>query len=301
MESLKNLHEKEIQNLNIQLTQKQTLMDETDSKMNMISVYVDQLEERLATFALARRDIETREERCKDLEDKTAKNLEELGQLQNELIFISQERDEVKNLVELMVKERTALEKNKVKLEEEIKIHMTEGENMRTQIRNLDGELGDMKKQISELTMRIGEMESLKEQSDGELHSLRNLRDSYDALIEQAKIMENEIGLLRGEKEEATCRTLAVEADKRSIEDQLASTLAELSSYQTELETARKGIVELDPLSPISILWDQLDEFLAQPELVWSTRGHGRAFNIPWIQSMAPVLYNTMVRISQHD
>ena len=104
LESLKSLHEKGIESMNITLNQKQSLMDETDSKMNMISIYVDQLEERLASFAMARRDIEAREERCKDLEQKSGENAKEMESFQRQLGLLAKDRDELKDLVELLVK-----------------------------------------------------------------------------------------------------------------------------------------------------------------------------------------------------
>ena len=60
-------------------------------------VYVDQLEERLASFSMARRDIEAREERCKDLEIKIGGHTNEIQLLKTHLESVSKEREEVKD------------------------------------------------------------------------------------------------------------------------------------------------------------------------------------------------------------
>ena len=49
---MKSNHSDEIIALEEQILEKQDMINETDSKMSMISVYVDQLEERLASFAI---------------------------------------------------------------------------------------------------------------------------------------------------------------------------------------------------------------------------------------------------------
>jgi hypothetical protein len=302
LESLKSLHEKEIESMNITLNQKQSLMDETDSKMNMISIYVDQLEERLASFAMARRDIEAREERCKDLEQKSGENAKEMESFQRQLGLLAKERDELKDLVELLVKERTALEKKKMKLEEDIKVYTIEGESMRVQIHNMNGGLIDMKQQISDLTMKMGEMESLKNQREMELHSLRNLRGSYDALLEQANSMESEISCLRDEKDDVLLRISDVEVKKRNIEDQLAESLEEISSYKAELESLNKRIiVDVDPQSPIAVLWDQMGEISVESKPIRSTQDHLRVLNKAIIQSLALALHNTNMQFPDQD
>lgn len=286
--------------MNIDLKLKQSLMDETDSKMNMISVYVDQLEERLASFAMARRDIEAREERCKGLEQKSGENIKEIENLRSQLELVAKERDEVKNLVELLVRERTALEKKKMKLEEEIKVHTIEGESMRVQIHQLNGELNDMKQQVSTLTMKVGELESLKNLSDMELHSLHNLRGNYEAALEQAKRMDSEVNLLRDEKDEILRRISSLEVSKSNVEDQLAERLTEISYYKNELEILNEKLADIDPQSPIALLWDQASAVLVESKSIRSRQDRFKAFNTPAIQSLALALYNTKMQLPDH-
>ena len=308
LESLKSLHEQEMDSMNTKLKQKQTVMEETDSKMNMISVYVDQLEERLASFAMARRDIEAREERCKDLEIKIGEHTNEIQLLKTHLESASKERGELKDLVDLLVKERMALEKKKIKLEEEIKDQSVEGESMRAQIHTLTGELSDMKTQISNLTMTLGEIESLNNQNEMELLSLRDLRGNYDSLLQEANelhgkvsSMESEITNLRDEKDIVLLRISDVEFSKRILEDQLSESLTNISFYKAELEGLNKVIADVDPQFPILEVWDPISKVFDESNTVQSLRDNLIALNKPMIQSLAIALYSVQLQNPDQD
>ena len=105
--SIKKLEEtnsSKISELKKQLVKKTKLINETDSKLEMIGVYVDNLEERLASFAIsiAKRDISKREEACQSFEEKASAAEVELEKMREEYNSIKEERDEMKKLVDLL-------------------------------------------------------------------------------------------------------------------------------------------------------------------------------------------------------
>ena len=103
--SIKKLEEtnsSKISELKKQLVKKTKLINETDSKLEIIGIYVDKLEERLASFAIAKRDISKREEACQSFEEKASAAEVELEKMREEYNSIKEERDEMKKLVDLL-------------------------------------------------------------------------------------------------------------------------------------------------------------------------------------------------------
>jgi hypothetical protein len=77
--------------------------------MAMISVYVDQLEERLASFAMARRDITLREEKCDVLVNTTIAVEAELADLMSENEVIKAVRDSLQSEKGALLNEKEKL------------------------------------------------------------------------------------------------------------------------------------------------------------------------------------------------
>ena len=64
--SIVEIHEKEISALLQSISQKQSAINASETKHSEIGRYVDMLEERLANFSITRRDLEVREQACKE-------------------------------------------------------------------------------------------------------------------------------------------------------------------------------------------------------------------------------------------
>jgi hypothetical protein len=295
---MKNLHQVEMEHMRVKLNEKQDVIDETDSKMNQISIYVDQLEERLASFAIARRDIEAREQRCKTLEDNATGHLEQLERLQSQLQAVSQEKDALQGLTELLVQERKALENKKKKLEEEIKTRTIEGENMSTQIFTLNGELSDMKQQVSDLTAKIGEIEAVRKQRDDELHSMSIAREK---LLENAERMGDEILILREENDKIRSSISDFESSKTELEDKLTSSLAEVKFYKAEMDHLTKKRVEVGPQSNVAFLWDRVCDICSKSQYGSSPCDYFNKLDVPLVLSLAQHLSHTKLQLSKND
>eukprot|EP00956_Cyclotella_meneghiniana_P040248 scaffold190663_cov92-Cyclotella_meneghiniana.AAC.1 len=81
----------------------------TKDELVLIGTYVDQLEDRLATFAIAKKEIELREQKCKELELEAVKHTKEAESWKSQVEALSKEQGETRPLLEDLVKEREEL------------------------------------------------------------------------------------------------------------------------------------------------------------------------------------------------
>ena len=154
---------------------KDNQINETDSRMAMISVYVDQLEERLASFAIARRDIILREEKCDILVNKTIAAEDELDQLKSENEEISAERSALQSEKETLMNDKEVvviegralreeldlLNDNFSKLESEAEITMLQLEEALKNITSQEMILDEIQAQDEEATSKLAEQEEM--------------------------------------------------------------------------------------------------------------------------------------------
>jgi hypothetical protein len=95
--------------------------NETKEELELIGTYVDQLEDRLATFAVARKEIELREKKCEQLEDEAKKVAQEISEYKSKLEELTKEKEESKVLLEDLVAERAKGRRTVDKLRAEVK------------------------------------------------------------------------------------------------------------------------------------------------------------------------------------
>lgn len=112
IKKLNTQHTTKLGSLKNEIQKKEKYINETDVRMAQITVYIDQLEERLATFALARRELTEKEEQCVELEEQLEAMEQTCTSLQKQLVEINEEKAELKSVMECMVQERTKLKKS---------------------------------------------------------------------------------------------------------------------------------------------------------------------------------------------
>ena len=234
----------EIALVNEKLNEKDEMMNETDSKMSMISVYVDQLEERLASFAIARRDIATREVACDVLVEKNLAMEEDLANMKQETEDTKNERDEMKNLVDLLVEERTLLQQEKQKLNGEKDKLVFESKTLQEELDLLNDNFLQLESEAKSAEEALEQAEASLLEREMELNLMKNLNDESDAkLAEQEELigksvtvtmsLQEEIQRLMGEKETAALSIL-------SLEQHVGELIAEAAA-KAEEEAARKA------------------------------------------------------------
>ena len=191
---MKEKHGEAIDILESELSEKENMMNETDSRMSMISVYVDQLEERLASFAILRREITEREVTCQELEQKDLELTEELKSIRDELVEVKMERVELKKLSELLVQERVILQEEKQYLTEEKDSLIFEKESLSKEIislkndfetvkAELDGTVSELQDVKQELSVKDESMFKLKEESATQLAEREKKLSETESLV----------------------------------------------------------------------------------------------------------------------
>lgn len=214
MKLMKKNHTEEIKDLEIRLLSKERAINETDTKMTMISSYVDQLEERLASFSIAKKQIADRELECDAIETKARENEEKLSKKEKEFMSVSEERDELKNLVNLMVEERTALQTEKDQLSSEKESLVFEGKALREELDlindsflRLEAEAVAVKEQLdtmrNEIKLKDEQLADMQEKSIATASKLSEQDSMIDKSITLTMSMQEEIKRLHEEKERA--------------------------------------------------------------------------------------------------
>ncbi len=242
------------------------MINETDSKMSMISVYVDQLEERLASFAVARRDINVREEACKAIEEEQGKLSKECEELKKEKNILTEARDELQGLVDVMVKERAQLKSEKAQLEKERDLTISQVEALQEELKalnenfmTLDGETKEAKESLekasSELSGKDADISELKQLFDDSNAQLEAQKESLQKSTLFSMNLQGEVDKLENEKEtlaariaelEETVDIIRLEAEEK-FENQV---LVEADKLAEEKFAALKASLENEKASP---------------------------------------------------
>ena len=119
IESLVDMHQDEIGALQRSIASAQFAANVSESNLTAIGQYVDTLEQRLASFAIIRRDVETRELKCKEAEEQALQLEEERDNLQTKIEEFEVEQSDLKALFEELVEEQTSLRTENAELEKE--------------------------------------------------------------------------------------------------------------------------------------------------------------------------------------
>jgi len=255
IEALQLNHTKAIGLLDAQLREKDSMINETDSKMSMISVYVDKLEERLASFAIARRDITNREKACDLLTEQSLILEEQVAKLKQEFEETRTERDEMKNLVDLLVEERALLQQEQGKLSNDKEKLIFEGQSLREELDllndnflRLENDARITKEQLEEAQASISEREealdNLKAVNDESGSKLAEQDDMIQKSVTLTMSMQKAIHRLQEEYDDATAMILMLEEklaeaigqQNRASQEQPAEVVVENAEVEEELK-----------------------------------------------------------------
>ncbi len=140
--------------------------NKTKEELELIGLYVDQLEDRLANFAIARRELDVREQESERLEKLAKEETESRLEYKRQLDVLTKEKDEMKALLEELITERA---------------------DMRTKMETLSQEICDWKERLDEAERRCDE---IKSQSARELFlKLEEEKESWEQTL-QLKLAE---------------------------------------------------------------------------------------------------------------
>jgi DNA repair exonuclease SbcCD ATPase subunit len=157
--SLVASHKAEIGSLQKVIKKKQEKIRATETNLTVIGTYVDKLEERLADFTVARRDIEQRETDCKNLEKKATDAENAAERLERKVEELEKEHEELKKLLEELVEERSKLQKEKDNLIKERSVLNQNIQSLRQSYAKLDNEAKSLKLSADQWQSRATKLE----------------------------------------------------------------------------------------------------------------------------------------------
>lgn len=240
IESLVQTHQDEIASLRNSIAQKESTINATESNLTVIGKYVDKLEERLASFAITRRDIEAREQKCKEIETTAKQAKQERDSLQSKITEYEQEQSELKNLLDELVQERTSLRQENERLVEERDSLLQGAERSRKTLASLENSIERLRNEAEEwrnLTKSLEkDLNSTKSSTAGiqdtveafraENEDLRKKFDESKKLNEELKVnlalKQNEI---ESSQQAYESKSLELAQKQRSLEEKVAALL----------------------------------------------------------------------------
>ena len=137
MESMAEDMRLEREDLEARLTNATREHNRTREELDLIGLYVDQLEDRLANFAIARRDLDVREKECGRLEQCAREQAEMTDEYRRRVDELSREQNETRAMLEGLAVER-------------------DGSRARTEA--LESEVADWKARVDDAERRTEEM-----------------------------------------------------------------------------------------------------------------------------------------------
>lgn len=138
------LKELEAEEYEQRIVEMETAENETKEELDLIGSYVDQLEDRLATFAVARKEIELREKKCQTSEEEAKKVAQEISDYKSKVEELTKEKDESKLLMEDLVTDRAKGRRTVEKLRAEVK-------QLNDQINDWKGRLATAEKKCEDI------------------------------------------------------------------------------------------------------------------------------------------------------
>ncbi len=231
IESLVISHEEEIANLQFTIQEKEDAIQMTESNLTMIGTYVRKLEERLGDFAVARREIETREKECLEIESNAKKVSESRKKLDDEIARLQKEHDEFRELVEELIQARSRL-----KLEND---HMRSERDMikRTQsqlehnVNELNKQIATLQDENSFLSSQYFSLEQAYNTTQGNLARVEGqsvANEDFQALVQKLKSLEDS-------KEYLESQLSIIQEERQAISQKAESAFSALQSKENEL------------------------------------------------------------------
>ena len=189
---VKAKHSEQIEKLSAQIQSRDKQIKESESKMSTIAHYVDQLEERLASFAIARKEINVREEKCKELEEKDEQQREEMVALRAQIDNLTAEKDEMKSLIDLLVEERNIWQQDKAKLEKKIRKLSEESNLLKRRFAEKEEEVAKHVRGVNESNQKLNEAEQNIEELEGTVASVSNQLAEVERIAEENRVEATE-------------------------------------------------------------------------------------------------------------
>ncbi|CAB9522526.1 Inherit from NOG: keratin, type II cytoskeletal [Seminavis robusta] len=253
IESLVEMHQGEINTLSLSIAEAQNAANASESNLTAIGQYVDTLEQRLASFAIIRRDVELREQKCKQVEEHALQVEEERDNLRAKIEEFEVEQSDLKALFEELVQEQTKLRGDKAELEKErdallegaqrsrealasLEVNMKQRDNdieeWRSKAVELENELNSTKQVTTEVEKGMQEVQAGKEDLAKQVVTMKSFSEELQAKLDS-----------KTEEIAAMKEQLAIKASElKKNEEELSSRAAEFKRIHEELEERNEKV-----------------------------------------------------------
>jgi chromosome segregation ATPase len=240
-------HRTEISKMQLILNEEVEELKAAESNLTIIGTYVEKLEERLADFTVARRDVEERELACSELEKKLAAVEDQRESMQGRIQELEKEHDDLKSLLSELAEERSKLlESTKQNSDDRSTLEQTV-QSLRQSYAKLDNEARDLREQLANSHVKLNHTEI----------RLKEATEAVDELLRRLDISESEKRELQSEADESSRvqrewqeKLDEVELSKHTLESRIkeleASLQATLAEYITYSEGTKRSIEVLE-------------------------------------------------------
>jgi predicted nucleic acid-binding Zn-ribbon protein len=247
IDSLMDRHKAEISNMQLILNEKVKELKAAESNLTIIGTYVEKLEERLADFTVARREVEERELACSELEKKVAESENQRESMQDRIQELGKEHDELKALLSELAEERSKLlESAKLSSDDRSTLEQTV-QRLRQSYAKLDNEGRDLREQLVNSQLQLNHTEGrLNETMAAADELLRRLDQCEYEKQELRSEVERTLQAQREWQEKLDLAELTKHALESRIEELESSLQAALSEYITYSEETKRSMEELE-------------------------------------------------------
>lgn len=241
IESLLDCHEKEIAKLQSTIQDKQEAIQMTESNLTMIGTYVRKLEERLGDFAVARREIEMREQKCLEIENEAEESNRARKMLEDEVVALQEEHQDFRELIEDLIQARSRLKLESDQLRNERDILKQKQSRLEDNVQDLTGKIASLQNENNLLTSRYFSLEKEYNTTRGSLIEVQEQAISNDDFA----ILLDKMKLLEGSKENLEAEILRLQEEKQTSSHEAQSALSALESKEEELTELRNNLNNL--------------------------------------------------------
>ena len=239
IESLIETHQSEINSLQHIIAQKENARNATESNLTLIGKYVDTLEERLATFAITRRDIELREQKCKEAEERAMLAQEERDNLVAKSEELEAEQNEIKILLEELAQERTNLRQENIRLQKERETLQQGAQRSRETLASLENNMKRLDQETAKYKSRALELE---QELNSTKAAMNDIQGGVQGARDENQRLNKQLEGLRALNKELQDQIDEKAKELQSVKEQFEAKSSELRKNEEVLETTRSEL-----------------------------------------------------------
>jgi DNA repair exonuclease SbcCD ATPase subunit len=212
---------------------KDRLLNQSKANLTMIGTYVDKLEERLADFAVARRDINERSKKIDELEDEIESLSSEKKALLEKLSATQDDREQIKELLEDLSNERSRLLSENQRLQSHQNDTQAEVQRLVASIQSANHELARMQNMTkywessardlaSQLHQKASEYDLLEERKHSMDNATFSMRERLEELEQNQEEWKKKLANAENAREELMKKLREVVATRVESDDRIA-------------------------------------------------------------------------------